>query len=145
MTQTNATQLTAKLSVRDADEAIAFYERALGATCAERYTAGGAVVFCRIEFDGAALEIKDGDAADPPIEDLGGSPILFTLTVNDARAVFGRMVDAGAGVRFELDRQVYGMLQGRVMDPFGVNWIISQRVEGLTPEQIQERTTAEFG
>lgn len=145
MTPTNATQLTAKLSVRNADEAIAFYERALAAACTERYTAGGAVVFSRIEFDGAALEIKDGDAVDPPIEDLGGSPILFTLSVDDAVAGFERMVDAGASVRFELDRQVYGMLQGRVVDPFGVNWIMSQRVEELTPEQIQARTSAEFG
>lgn len=139
------TRLTAKLSVRDADAAIAFYVRALGAACVERYTAGGAVVFSRLEWDGAALEIKDADGVDRAIEDIGDSPILFTLDVADAKTTFARMVDAGARVRFELDQQVYGMLQGRVVDPFGVNWIISQRTEQLTPQQIQARTQSAFG
>ena len=110
-----------------------------------RYTAGGAVVFSRVDIDGCRLEIKDGDAADPSIEEIGASPVIFTLEVTDARATYDRLVEAGARVRFELDEQVYGLLQGRVVDPFGVHWIVTQRIEELTPEQVHERTEREFG
>lgn len=137
--------ITAKLSVRDADRAIAFYEQALGARCIERYTAGGSVVVSRLAIGDSHLEVKDGDQVDPPIEELGASPVLFTLEVSDARAVFDRLVRHGAQVRFELDQQVYGMLQGRVVDPFGVHWIVSELVEDLSAQQIQERIDREFG
>lgn len=139
------TTLTAKLCVHRADDAIEFYRRALGARVVERYTVGDAVVFARIDIDGASLEIKDGDGIDPAIETVGTSPVLFTLDVDDARAIFDRMVSAGAVVRFDLDAQVYGMLQGRVVDPFGVNWIVSERTEDLSATEIQARTEGAFG
>jgi len=33
----------------------------------------------------------------------------------------------------------YGYRQGRLEDPFGLQWMLSQDIEELTPEQTQAR------
>ena len=38
----------------------------------------------------------------------------------------------------------YGYRQARLRDPFGLSWMVSQRIESLTPAQTQERLDAEL-
>jgi uncharacterized glyoxalase superfamily protein PhnB len=40
--------------------------------------------------------------------------------------------------------QHYGQRGGRLADPFGHLWMISQTIEELTPQEIQKRTTDLF-
>jgi PhnB protein len=133
------TALYPRLVVEDADAALDFYTRALGGTVTERYTGpGGRVVHAMVEAGPARFAVKDAGDGDPAPTG-AGIPAIMSLDVSDADAVADRMLGAGATVIFPLADHGYGQYAGRLRDPFGHQWLIAQRVEDLTPEQIQER------
>jgi PhnB protein len=47
-------------------------------------------------------------------------------------AVWEQALSAGAEVIFPLDDQFYGDRAGRIRDPFGHQWILSQRIRELS-------------
>lgn len=129
-----------RLVVRGADAAIDFYQRALGAELQSRHTApGGSVVNADLRIGESKLTLKDEDGVDRSATSYGGSPVLLMLTVSDADAVAAAMVAAGARVIFPVSDMSYGYRQGRLEDPFGLQWMLSQDIEELTPEQTQAR------
>lgn len=120
-----------RLVVGDAAKAIDFYVRALGAVeVGQRYVMNGKVVHAEVRVGdlGFSLKEEDGTATsgDRTPVTLGGTPVIFGLDTDDADGVYGRLVEAGASVIFPLGDTDYGMRQGRVADPFGHLWIISQ-------------------
>ncbi|MFV0525218.1 MAG: VOC family protein, partial [Acidimicrobiales bacterium] len=122
-------ELRAKLMVADADAAIAFYAAAFDATVDVRATDDGAdgreiVVFAQLSLLGRSVEVqlKDADAFDPTANPAG---VILELTVSDPDAVWQRAIASGATVRFPLADQPYGARQGRLVDPFGHQWLIS--------------------
>jgi PhnB protein len=133
------TALYPRLVVEGADAALDFYARALGGTVTERYALpDGRVVHSIVEAGPIRFSVKDAGDGDPaPTGD--GVPVIMSLDVSDADAVAERMLDAGATVIFPIADHGYGDYGGRLRDPFGHQWMISQRIENLTPEQIQER------
>ncbi len=54
-------------------------------------------------------------------------------------AAWARAVDAGAEILFPLADQFYGVRGGRLRDPFGQQWMLSQRIEALSHEEIVRR------
>ncbi|MCF2533347.1 VOC family protein [Yinghuangia soli] len=135
----------ARLVVSDGPRAIDFYRAALGAEEVERYTdPDGKIVHAMITVGGTPIAVKDEDDADPAPTTLGGSPVVIALDVEDADAVADALLSNGATVVYPVADQPYGQRGGRVADPFGHLWMISQDIEALTPEEIQERTTAMF-
>ncbi|MFH9985388.1 VOC family protein [Streptomyces luteogriseus] len=139
------TRLYARLVVSDGARAIDFYRETLGAEEIERYTGpDGTIVHAMLRLGGAAIAVKDADTGDPAPTSLGGSPVIMALDVPDADAVAEAMLRGGATVVYPVADQHYGQRGGRLADPFGHLWMISQTVEDLTPEQIQERTTDLF-
>ncbi|MGE3286806.1 MAG: VOC family protein [Pseudonocardia sp.] len=138
------TQLYPRLVVHGADAAIAFYRNALGAELVERYTdPGGRVVHAMLAAGPSRWAVKDADAHDPGPTG-GGGPVILALYVADADAVAARMVEGGATVVFPVADHPYGERGGRLADPFGHLWMIAQRTEQLTPEEIRSRTEAMF-
>lgn len=141
---TRIQQLYPRLVVDGADSAIAFYSSAFGAELVERYTdPDGRVVHALLRAGAATWAVKDADGYDPAPGD-GGLPVILALYVDDADAVAASMVDGGGSVIFEVSDHPYGERGGRLADPFGHAWMIAARSEDLTPEQIQERTTAMY-
>lgn len=140
------TELHARLVVPDSDRAIEFYQKALGAELVERYRDDviGKVVHAAIRVDGVIIALVDAheEFGNTPPESLGGSPVMLQLRVDDARAVGKSLVDAGAEVIFPIRDQFYGKREGRLRDPFGHIWIISQQLEELSPEEVQRRVDA---
>jgi uncharacterized glyoxalase superfamily protein PhnB len=136
---TQITALYPRLVVEGADAALDFYTRALGGTVTERYTGpDGRVVHAMVESGPARFAVKDAGDGDPaPTGD--GIPVIMSLDVSDADAVAERMLGAGATVIFPIADHGYGDYGGRLRDPFGHQWLIAQRIENLTPEQVQER------
>jgi PhnB protein len=135
------------LVVAGADRAIAFYVEALAARELERYAdpnLGGRIVHARLDLGGALLTLSEEDHAfdnDAPTS-LGGSGVLLTLEVADATAVGARMERAGAKVIFPIADQFYGRREGRLLDPFGHRWVITQPLLALEPREIQRRIEA---
>ncbi|MFF8935878.1 VOC family protein [Streptomyces paradoxus] len=139
--QQTVTRLYARLVVPDGPRAIDFYRAALGAEEIERYTGpDGRIVHALLRLGDAVVAVKDADEADPAPASLGGSPVIMALDVSDADAVAEAMLRGGATVVYPVADQHYGQRGGRLADPFGHLWMISQTIEDLTPEQIQQRT-----
>jgi uncharacterized glyoxalase superfamily protein PhnB len=127
-----------RLVVEGADAALEFYVKAFGAEVLERYTVDGQVVHSMVAVGPVRFAVKDAGGTDPAPS--GGSvPVLMSLDVSDADAVAARMLAAGATVVFELGDHGYGDYGGRLADPFGHQWMLSQKIEDLDPEQTQSR------
>lgn len=118
--------VTPKLVVDSAADAIDFYVRALGAVEKERHEHGGRIAHALLDVAGYPVALKDRDDHDPSPRTLGGSPVILSVGVTDADAVTQRMVDAGASVVFPVADHGYGYKDGRLADPYGQLWLISE-------------------
>lgn len=130
-----------RLVVDDAAAAIDFYVAALGGTESMRFAdPSGKIVQAevRIGDDLIALTEHDGDHNLSPTH-IGGSPVLLSLAVEDADAVGEAMLSRGATVVIPIDDRFYGRREGRLRDPSGHLWIVSQHLEDLTPDEITRR------
>ena len=76
---------------------------------------------------------------------LGGTPVRLALDVEDADATVAAAERAGARVLIPVDDQFYGYRAGRIEDPFGHVWIVSQLIESLSQEEMQRRMDEMFG
>jgi PhnB protein len=132
--------LTPYLVVGNAKAAIAFYEAAFDAKERYRLTMGDKIGHAELQIGDARLMLSDEfpqHGRNP--NDLGGSPVSFTLYVADADSLFARAINAGAKVERPLEDQFYGDRSGRLVDPFGHRWSIQQRLEDVGPKQMQKR------
>lgn len=120
------TAITPRLVVDDAAAAIEFYARAVEAVERERHQANGKIAHALLSIQGQEIAIKDSDDVDPSPRSLGGSPVLLSVKTTDADSVAARMVEAGAKVIFAVGDHGYGYKDGRLEDPFGHLWLISQ-------------------
>jgi PhnB protein len=53
-------------------------------------------------------------------------------------------VAAGAEVIYPLEDQFYGERGGRVRDPFGQQWMMSQHIEDVQADEMARRAAAFF-
>ncbi len=115
------TSMTPRLSVTNPDKSIDFYREALRAVLDERYVDDGRVVHAALSISGFSLsiaaEVAEWGLLAPTT--LGGSAVLVTLEVNDAREVAERMAANGARVLVPIEDRPYGRCEGRIVDPFG--------------------------
>ncbi|MDQ3576503.1 MAG: VOC family protein [Actinomycetota bacterium] len=138
------TKLHLRLVVDDAAAALDFYVAALNGRELVRYAEpSGPIVHAEVQIGESVFSVTqaDGDVNRSPA-DLGGSPVLCHLQVPDADAVAAAMVGNGATVIFPVGDQYYGSRDGRVRDPFGHLWLLSQPLGDLSPEEIQARVDA---
>ena len=142
---THTQQLFPRLVVRDAAAAIDYYCEALGATELARYAEPtGTIVHAEIQVGDDVFSVTEeagGDLNRSP-SSLAGSPVLLTLVVDDASATGDAMVAAGAEVVIPIEDRYYGRREGRLRDPEGHLWIISQGLEDLTDDEIHRRMPA---
>lgn len=117
-----------RLVVSDGARAIEFYVAALGAQRGERHTDdNGKIVHAELKLgDAFTIAIKDEGDGDPAPTSLGGSPVIMAIDVDNADAVGDAMITAGARVVYPIQDWEYGSRGGRLADPFGHLWMISQ-------------------
>ena len=125
-----------------ASDAIAFYEKALGAEEVLRLAdPGGKVHHAEISIGDSRIMLADEH---PEIQALspktvGGSPVSIHLYVEDVDAAVSRAVAAGAKLIRPVADQFYGDRVGGVEDPFGYRWFIATHKEDLSIEEIRRR------
>ena len=137
--------VTPRLVVRDGASAIDFYREAFGAQeIGDRFTGpNGELIHAEVQIGDSVVMITDeaenGAPAKSP-ESLGGvvSAIMATYW-QDVDAAWERATAAGAEVVYPLEDQFYGERGGRLRDPFGQQWMLSQRLERLSHEEINRR------
>ncbi len=136
--------LAIAIAVSNGVEAIEFYKKAFGAE--ERYRLidpeTGKIGHAELTINGALLMLSDEyPEFNKTPESLGGVSAKYFVKCDDVDAAFARAVEAGAEVIFPLTTQFYGHRDGRLRDPFGHEWLLSQEVEKVTPEEMQRRWT----
>jgi PhnB protein len=115
------------LAVPDTDAAIAFYEKAFGATVRQRHEAPDGRVVGVLEIDGMPFGVatEAPELGTPSPEAAGATTVRISLHVSDPDSAAARAIAAGATEMFPVADQPYGLRQGRVVDPFGHHWLIA--------------------
>lgn len=139
--------VTPYLVVKSADEAIEFYKRVFDAEEVYRLPFPGAdgrmkVGHAELRIGDSWLFLGDESPEHGALAPSGSSPVKVHLYVTDADAVFNRAVEAGATVRMPLENTFWGDRHGKLADPFGHEWAISEQIEDVSPAEIQKRLTA---
>lgn len=140
--------VTPKLTVRNADKAIDFYKRALGAEERMRFLGpdGTSIMHAEIKIGDSIIMLGEEQptmgCSGPQM--LGGTPVNLFLYIEDADKIFNRAVSAGAKVLMPVADMFWGDRAGKVADPFGHEWMIATHKEDLPPEEIRKRAMAFF-
>jgi PhnB protein len=139
--------VTPRLVVRDGAAAIEFYVRAFGAEeVGERFTGrDGALIHAEVRVgDSVVMLTGESDEARSPTSAGTVTAILATYW-EDVDAAWERALEAGAEVIYPLADQFYGERGGRLRDPFGHQWMLSQVIEDVPPEEMERRGAEFFG
>lgn len=143
--------VTVRLVVRDGAAAIAFYGQAFGAVAlGDRFVdPAGALIHSELQIGDSVVMLTqaedNGGPACPP-EAVGGRVTALLATYwPDVDAAWARAVGAGAEVIYDIADQFYGERGGHLRDPFGHQWMLSQRIEALSAEEMKRRGKEYFG
>lgn len=137
------------LVVRDAAEAVGFYERAFGARVLYRSPSpSGAGEHIHVKIWDSLVQVSteepqqrervEGALLASP-ETLSGSTCVFQIGVPDVDSAFRQAVDHGAVPALPPTDMFWGDRYGWIRDPFGHVWALSTIKEILGPEQIEDR------
>jgi PhnB protein len=143
--------VTPRLVVGDGGAAIDFYVRAFSAQeLGERFVdPEGRMIHAELRIGDSVVMITEEDTGtDAPAK----SPRSLGRTVTAIMATYWENVDAaweratsaGAEVVYPLADQFYGERGGRLRDPFGHQWMLSQRIEQLSAEEMERRAASFF-
>ena len=123
------------LVVANGSEAIAFYERAFGATPT------GVMKNPEGKLMHGACELPNGGIfylMEPPHgAPVGQSNVVIHLEVPDVDASWKRAIAAGAKSVLELADQFWGARYGILSDPFGHSWSLATQKREPSPEEME--------
>ncbi|WP_339910463.1 VOC family protein [Symmachiella dynata] len=133
---------TPYMIVDGAGEAIAFYEKAFGATELMRMPGpDGKIGHAEIQIGDSRIMMSDEypDMGFRGPKSLGGAGINMMLYVEDCDTLFAQAIAAGGKELRPLADQFYGDRSGTLEDPFGHVWTVSTHKEDLTMEEVAAR------
>ncbi len=136
------------LIVKDGAAALAFYQKAFGAT-----------VFFRLDMPDGRLghaefhigksrfmladEFPEYGIKSP--ESYGGTGVTMHMYVEDVDAFTAKAVAAGAKVVRPIANEFYGDRVGKFVDPFGHMWMVATHVEEVSHAEMKKRCDALYG
>jgi PhnB protein len=128
--------LTVQLAVDGADAAIAFYKRAFGAEEIARSPdpSGTKIWHAELRIGDSAIYLND------VFPEMGGMarPASLWLYTEGVDQLFKRATDAGCTVTMPLSDMFWGDRTGQVVDRWGVQWNLAERIKDLTPEEMKK-------
>ena len=143
-TETEPT-VSLSLTVKDSAKALEFYSQAFGAVELFRlpspdggvahaeFTIGNTRIYMSDEAkDWHAFAMADGVAAS----------CLFSITTNNCDESYDRAIEAGAQTLSEPANQFWGGRSALIKDPFGYRWSFVQKIEDISPEELERRAKA---
>jgi PhnB protein len=140
--------LTPHLTVRDARQAIDFYQRAFGAeVIGVHYGPEGKIMHATLKIGDSMLmlndEFREWGALGPP--STGGSGVIIHMYLENVDAAFLRVVSAGATVKMLLADAFWGDRYGAVVDPFGHTWSLASKVKDVSKDELDKAAQDMFG
>ena len=155
----NNRALSPNLIVRNAAEAVAFYERVFGAE--QLYVSrlpNGRVLHAQMRVGESVFLVSEENMGMPEAQfarfergmrtrspqTLGGTSCVIELYVEDVEETFRRALDAGAKTKMPPTDQFYGDRVGQFEDPFGHVWGVGQVIEELDAAEVDRRAAERF-
>ena len=132
--------LTPHLIVRNADEAIEFYKKALGAEVLNvARMDDNRIMHAALRIGDSILMLNDEMPEYGSLSPLanGGSGVTIHVYTEDVDSAYNRAVSAGAKVKMPLMDQFWGDSYGVVTDPYGHSWSLASHVKDMSPEDMQ--------
>ncbi|MBL9171293.1 MAG: VOC family protein [Verrucomicrobiales bacterium] len=133
--------LSPVLRVVNAAEALGFYVAVYGAK--ERYRLtdpkSGRIAHAELQIGDSVLMLTQSSEPQPSFEGTPPPSVQLSLGVADVDAVVQAAVRSGSTILRAPANQFYGYRCANLRDPFGFEWMLSQRIENLTPAEMQER------
>ena len=131
------------LVLHDCAKAIDYYKKVfLGEEISRMASPDGKkIMHAEMNISGCMVYMSD-ECAEMGAKSPKGSKhhsMSLTLYCLDADKVFKRAVKHGAKAVREMELQFWGDRMGTLVDPFGHQWTLLQRVEDLSQDEIHER------
>ena len=140
-------KITPHIVVREAGEAAAWYERALGAEIGTRIPVpGGRFMQIELRFGDSTVMIADEFPEFGVVSplSLGGTYGALTITTDDVDALWERALAAGAEVHSPLQDAFWGERHGQILDPYGHRWGLAQHVRDVPHDEVVAQAAAVF-
>ena len=136
--------VTPYLTVDDAEEAIRFYEKALGAVEVLRLPMNGKIGHAELRIGDSIVMLSDEwpDYGKLSPKSRGGPTSSLMIYLEDVDAAFERAIAAGGTIERPVEDQFYGDRSGSFTDPFGHSWTLSTHVEDVSEEEMTRRMEA---
>ncbi|HKW18721.1 MAG TPA: VOC family protein [Terriglobales bacterium] len=139
--------LTPHLVVRNADAALEFYKKALGAEVLNvARMDDGKIMNAAVRIGDSMLMLNDEMPEFGALSPLstGGSGVTIHIYTEDVDTAYNRAISAGAKVTMPLMDQFWGDRYGVVTDPFGHSWSLATHVKDMSPEDMQRAQDEAF-
>lgn len=138
--------LTPHLTVKNADKALDFYQKALGAQVLHvSRIPDGRVMHASLRIGDSMLMLND-DFPEFGSSTAGqSSNVTIHVNVDNVDDVFRKALDAGATEKMPVADQFWGDRYGQIVDPFGIRWSLGQHVRDVSPEELDKAMKEMFG
>ena len=144
--------ITPSLTVKNTDQAIAFYTKVFGARVDGRPMRGptGGVIHAELVFGSNGNDMKvflndefpEMGSYSP--QHFGGTSVSLMLVVPEVDRTYEEALANGSGSKMPPSDMFWGDRYACIVDPFGHIWGLCKQIEQLTPEQIEERAKELF-
>jgi PhnB protein len=139
--------VTPSLVVDGAAKALDFYKKALEAEELMRFPGpDGSIMHAEIRIGDSRIMLGDEmpQQGGRGPKSYGGTPVSFFIYRENVDAAWKRAVEAGGKPIMPLADQFWGDRAGCFEDPFGHRWWLAQRVQDMTPEELQKAAESFF-
>lgn len=117
------------VSAGEGQAALDFYAAAFAVEAQDLMWIDGKLANGHIPIGDTLMGLTEGDGqvSMSPTQ-VGGSPVLLSVTFDEVDPVAARFAELGAEFIFELNDQPYGRRDCRMRDPFGHLWILGHEL-----------------
>jgi PhnB protein len=132
--------ITPVLTVRNAVQAVEFYQRAFGAEEIYRNTYPDGRIVAEMAVGHARFRVADEapESNNLSPEALSGTSVRLNLLVPDPDGLAERAIANGAKEISPIADQTYGLRQGRLVDPYGHHWLVGRPLAGPAGDWAQQ-------
>lgn len=148
MEQTMEPTVSLSLTVKDTAHALSFYTEALGAQELFRMPSPeGGIAHAEFMLGNTRIYISDEAAEWHAFAMPEGAmaSCLFSIMTEDCDTSYAQAIKAGAKSLSEPMDQFWGTRSALLKDPFGYRWSLNQKIEDVSPEELERRAQEFFG
>jgi PhnB protein len=141
-------KITPHIVVRDAERAVDWYKRALGAEERERIPLpGGKLMSVELAFGESTVMLADEFPEAGVLSPLsvGGTSVVLNISTDDVDSLWQRALDAGAEVLHPLQDAFWGERHGQITDPYGHRWGLAQHIRDVPHDEVVRAAAEAFG